>query len=747
MAQKRKVVKKKSRVHIANSHVVKIMLILGVLITFVVANVLFTMATGLHYRSGKNVLDYRRGNGIVSQEVIASRGKIYDRNKEIIAQDIEAYDLFAYTDKERVTGNGDAAHVVNYQETADALANVIGCESVKLVAYFEESQTNNLKQTEFGSLGKALSAQQKEDIEALGLPGLAFTKSTDRIYPVGTFASQMIGFAQNMYDDESESFRLKGVMGMENIYDKQLQGENGEIEYKTDAKGNYLPGTRKYTKTAVDGDDIYLTIDKNVQLSLEKALSQTMETNSANMAWGVVMEAKTGKVLAQAGYPTFDLNERDGIENANHYNIPSQTAFEAGSVIKPFLYAAAIQEGVYNGSALFNSGSVHLGTDGNGNVVPTTKDASNYVMTISDAQGKNYGTISYDEGLIRSTNTAIINLLLHYLDPNVNIEYLKKFGLFTKVGVEGLNEEVGKLNVDNPFNKFVLGFGQGSTMTTYELIQAASAIFTDGKMVKPYVVDRIVDSKTGKTTYQGKTEKKDTGISEQTAKQVQELLKRVVSEPYGTARNYQMSDITLMAKTGTGEVYVPGGGYSKSIYTTSMMAAAPSENPEIIIYYGFESANFLYYDTVYFQEVVREALLSIDGYNKANEQTTQTPTPSLNYTEFKMPSLVNHSIDYARSKLEAYKCNIVSIGDGNVVVSQYPYVNEETISSQKVFLLSDGATISMPNMVGWSRKDVQLFAQLSQIDIKIKGSGIVVSQGVAENTTINKESKIEVELK
>lgn len=744
MAQKRKVVKKKSRVHIVNSHVVKIMLVLGIVVTLVVSNVLFTMVTGTHFRSGKNVLDYSRGSGLVKETIIANRGNIYDRNKEVIAQDIEAYNLFAYIDENRVNASDVAAYVVDFEETANTIAPILECESDRILSYLEAAKKSGVKQTEFGELGKSLSAQQKADIEATGLPGLDFTDSTDRIYPTGVFASQMIGFAQNMYDEESDSFRLKGVMGMESIYDEILQGVNGEVAYQMDAKGNYLPGTKHYTKTAVNGDDIYLTIDKNVQMALEKALSQTMQTNNANKAWGVVMEAKTGKVLAQAGYPTFDLNERDEI--AMHYNIPSELPFEPGSVLKPFLYAAAIQEGVYNGAATFSSGSVDLGVDINGNVVQTTKDAANYVMTISDAQGKNYGVINFDEGLVRSTNTGIINLLLKYLDPNKNIEYLKKFGFFDKIGMEGINEDKGVLNVDNPFSKFTLGFGQGSTVNAYQLVQAASALFTDGTMVKPYVVDRIVDSNTGKTTYKGKTKKQETGISPETAKQLQVLLKRVVDEEYGTARQYKMTDISMMAKTGTGEVY-DNGGYSRTIYTTSMMAAAPSDDPEIIIYYGFESPNYLYYDTAFFQQVVREALLSIDGYNKANEQNTDVITPSVNYTEFTMPSLVNHSIAYAQAKLQAFNCNVVTIGDGSSVISQYPYVKEETISSQKVFLLTDGVNISMPNMSGWSRKDVQLFSQLTGIPISIKGSGIVVSQGVAEKTTINAESKIEVELK
>lgn len=723
-----------------NKRVIKIMLFFTIIVALIISNVLFTMITGEHFRSGKNVLAFNSNSNQVTEEIVASRGAIYDRNKEVIAQDIEAYDLYAIVDENRVNATDEPAHVVDVNATSEALAPILNVEPEKLANILNKAIKLGYYQTFFTPYGRRLTAQQKEDIELLDLPGLEFQNSTDRVYPVGTFASQMIGYAQYNYEEE----RIAGVMGIEKIFDEELTGSNGKISYQIGSDGYYLPKSRKYLKTAENGNDIYLTIDKNVQSTVEKALSDTLENNSAETAWCVVMEAKTGKVLAQAGYPTFDLNDRSEIPNYN--NIPSVTAFEPGSVMKPFVIAGAIEEGVYNGSATFASKSASLGIDGNGNLGFVDKGSNNWLITVNDARGKDYGVISYDEGLIRSTNTVIANLFVNSYSLDKNIEYMKKFGFFDYIGIDGLSESSGQLNTGSVTDKITLGFGQGSTVTAYQLIEAYSALFGDGRTVKPYIIDKIVNPNTGETTYQGKTEKSEQIVSQETVNQVQSLLKRVVSEEYGTANAYQMNDVTMMAKTGTGEISVDGG-YSKSIFTSSIMAAAPADDPEIIVYYAFQGTEIINYNRSYFQDIVRESLLAVNGYESANHNENNEGATVANFNIFEMPSLINHSIDYAKEKLTTHTNNVVMIGDGSAVVSQYPTEGVSTISSQKIFLLTDGANITMPNMSGWTRKDVKLFAQLSGISIEINGTGSLVTQNVAEGTIINNDSKISVELK
>lgn len=725
----------------------RIGIVMGIAVALVVTNVLFTMVTGVHFRSGENILSRKAGSGETNQTVIANRGYIYDRNGDIIAQDIESYDLYAYISEERVNAGDTPVYVVDVDSTSQQLAVIIETDESKVAdtaagikKILEDAKAAGSYQTELGKYGKNLSVNQKNQIEELNLPGLGFTKSTNRVYPSGTFASQLIGYTY--YDEDGN---LKGAAGFESTFNEELTGSNGEIVYQTDANNNRLPNTEKVISSPVNGNDVYLTLDKDTQLALEKALKNTMEKENANYAWAVVMDAKTGEILAQAGYPTYDLNTKEGMEE-NQLNLPSSHTFEVGSVMKAFVYAATMNEGVYDGESYFESGTAYIGIDGEGNPVRVASQDDSPYPAINDALGRKRGAITFDQGFIYSTNSAIISLISGIIPVDTVIDYLtNKFKLFDEVDMYGLSDEVGILNDENPFDKAVLGFGQGSQINTYQLMQAASAIFGDGTMLKPYVIEKVVDPNTGETVYQGEKEEVGNPISEETAKQMQALMTRVVTDENGTAKHYAMSDITMMAKTGTGEVSTDGkyGDY----YTNSILAAAPAEDPQIIIYYAFEGKDYQDYDTSYFQDVVREALNSLNQYNVANEQANSNNETTTDYAEYEMPALVNHSTEYVKQKLEGYNVKVNYIGDGSSIISQSPDENTTIISGQNVFLLTDGTNITMPNMSGWSRKDVAIFAKFAGIEVTYSGSGKVETQNIGESTVLGKDSKLEVELK
>lgn len=726
----------------------RIGIVMGISVALVVANVLFTMASGIHFRSGENILSRKAGSDEVHQTIIANRGNIFDRNGDIIAQDIESYDMYVFISKDRINATDTPVYVENIEETSKKLAEIIESDpqmveksAAGMKKIMEDARALGSYQTELGHYGKNLSVDQKRKIEELGLPGLAFTKSTKRVYPSGVFASQLIGYTY--YDDDAN---LVGTAGFEGTFNEELTGTNGEIIYQTDSNSNRLPNTEKVIKTPVNGKDIYLTLDKDTQLALEKALQDTMQKNNATKSWAIVLDAKSGEVLAQAGYPTYDLNtkEGDGME-LNQNNLPSSHSFEVGSVMKAFVYAAIMNEGKYNGLDKFLSGTAYIGIDANNNPVRVGSKEESPYNPINDAQEKKRGYITYDQGFIYSTNTAIISLISNVINVDVVIDYLKKFNLFTPVDIYGLDDAPNTLNIEYPIDKASLGFGQGSTINAYQLVQASTALFGDGKMLKPYLIGKIIDPNTGEYVYQGKKEEVGQPIRKETAEKMQELMARVVSDVEGTASHYKMSDVTMMAKTGTGEVGTEKG-YGEN-YTNSILAAAPAEDPQIIIYYAFESKNYKGYNTSYFQDVVREALNSLNQYNAANEQAHKTTEITTDYAAYDMPTLVNHSMDYVKRKLDGFQVKVNYIGDGTSIISQYPDENTTIISGQNIFLLTNGANISMPNMGGWSRKDVALFSKLAGIQVSYKGSGKVVNQNINESTILSKESKLEVELK
>lgn len=722
----------------ANRTLTSVAMICIAVASLILSNVIYTMVTKTHMRSGTVVTDYS-SSAERTRIISANRGIIYDRNKEIIAQDVDTYTIYAILDPSH-TGIGDVPEYVSDAKlTSEKLAPMLKMSVEEMMNYFEVAQAGNMYQTEFGLKGKNLSTTQKEAIDALELPGIEFTKSSQRFYPNGKFASYLIGFAQ--YDEEQK--RVVGRMGIENTLDKYLKGTDGEERYSASASGTILPGTKHVTTQAVNGNDVHLTLDKNVQVALEKCLETVMKDFNAKRAWGIIMEVETGRILGYSAYPTFDLNERD---IKTYQNIPSDSNYEPGSVMKSITYAAAIDSGNYPEGKTYQSGSFHMGVDQNGQAYRVGSKAE-AEETIYDALGKNYGTISFAEGFARSSNVGISELLTKYLPTNIFEEYLERFHFFQPVKLVGVeNEASGVKNFKYPIEKLTTGFGQGSSVTAMQIVQAYTALFNDGKMMKPYFIDKIVNSYNGEVIEEYSPEVVGTPISKETADKMKDLMYQVVNDPVagGGYSRYHMDDVEVIGKTGTSEM-ASNGQYTSDIYANSFIGAAPYDDPKVMMYYVFESADYMSFTGGPYQNAFRQALIATGVKGEAG--SADNDESYNNWQEYEMPSLVNHSLDYVNEKLKSYGVKKVIIGDGSSIIKQYPLPQESVSTKQNVFLLSDGNNITMPNMIGWSLKDVKQYSEITKIPITIEGSGSVKKQSVKAGLKIDKASKIKVTLK
>lgn len=727
----------------ANRTLSRIIVICTIATCLVLSNVLYTMVTKAHFRSGIGVMTYGRASE-ESRTLTASRGYIYDRNQEIIAQDEDTYTIFAILDASH-TGIGNTPdYVIDAKLTAEKLAPILGMEVEDVLGYLERAQAAGGYQTEFGTKGKNLSTTVKETIDALELPGIAFSKSSQRFYPVGKFASNLIGYAQ--YDGTEK--RIVGKMGLEAYLDEYLTGTDGVERYQKTAGGTILPGTKHVESQAVDGNDVYLTLDKNVQVALEKCMEDTMKAFNSQRAWGVIMEVETGRVLGYSAYPTFDLNERNVEE---YLDVPSAYLYEPGSVMKAFTYAAAIDSGNFPYDTLYNSGTFNLGIDANGNAFRSNTYNKDFGR-IMDALGKDYGTLSFESGFMHSSNIAICELMTKYLPPEIFEDYLDRFGFFKPVGMEGVeaSEQSGVKNYTYPIEKLSTGFGQGSSVTAMQMVQAYSALFNDGKMVKPYIIDKVVNSYTGDIIEENSTEVIGEPISKETADKMRELMYDVVNgkDDNGTGTGYyrfNMDDIAVIGKTGTGEI-ATNGKYGSETYVNSFMGAAPYDDPKVMMYYVFESGDIKYSEGSYFKSAFRQALIAL-GITGDSSSSTKDDNSYSSWQEFSMPGLINHSLDYASDKMISMNVNKVIIGDGSGIIKQYPEEGNSVITNQNVFLLTDGTNITMPDMKGWSRKDAAQFSTITGIPITIAGSGTVNEQSIAAGTAITTESDIQITLK
>ena len=313
-------------------------------------------------------------------------------------------------------------------------------------------------------------------------------------------------------------------MGLEAIYDDTLAGENGYKVYQMDSKGYVLPDGILEEKDAVNGQDIYLTINSSLQRELDYQLANEAAAAGASKASCTIMEAKTGKILATSTYPSFNPNERN---ISDYKNFLFDTAYECGSVFKTFVYASSIESGLYSGEATYESGQYDYGAS------RPIRDHNN---------GAGWGTITYNEGFYRSSNVAICNLLERGYTNREDVEQVyEDLGFFQSSTVDGFDAAAGVALYKTDSSRaayLTTGFGQGSTVTSLQLLKAYSAFANDGKTVDPYLVERIVDTETNEVTYATKTNYSKQIFSSQTVHQIRDLLKGVVSDETGTGKKF-----------------------------------------------------------------------------------------------------------------------------------------------------------------------------------------------------------------
>lgn len=430
----------------------------------------------------------------------------------MLAQDANSYRMVA-----ELKG---AKPVEDKEDTAKKIAGVLGTGEDAILAALNKDRS----QVEFGTLGKGLTKEKKEQIEALKLPGITFITENARVYPNGDFASYVIGHAR-----PNDNGIAVGEFGLEKSLDKYLGASNGEVAYTGDRKGVSLDGGKVNVKAPKNGDNVYLTLDQRIQSYLEDAMKEASKHYEPESLIGIVADPKTGKILAMSSKPSYDPNQEN---NKYFYNDAIANAFEPGSTMKIFTLAAAVNEGVYKGQDFYQSGTYQVGN-----------------RKIKDHNGgAGWGSITFDEGVERSSNVAFAILGDQKLGPDRFRKYIHNFGLDEKTNIDLLGEGSNTILFDQQIQQVTTAFGQGSTVTPIQLVQAATAIANDGKMMKPYTIDKIVDPITGKVQLEHKPEEVGKPVSKDTAAQVRQLLERVVTSPKGTGTAYKVDGYSVGGK-------------------------------------------------------------------------------------------------------------------------------------------------------------------------------------------------------
>lgn len=661
---------------------------------------------------GINLKSFANKRNTKKETLYALRGNIYDVNGDVLAQTINSYTIIAYLDESRSKDSKVPLHVVNKEDTAEKLATVLDMSKEQIL----ERLNKKAYQVEFGSKGKGLTELQKEAIENLNLSGIDFITTHKRYYPNNNFLSYVIG-----YTSSDEKGNMKGLMGIEKQYDEKMTGTNGFVKYQKDLNGYKFPNSNEIRKEKIDGNDVYLTIDSNVQMSLETAINKAQNESSANWIVAVVADAKTGKILGSATSPSFNPNTKD---IKNYLNPLVSYTYEPGSVMKTYSYMAALENNPtwdpYNTNC--ETGPYEIGDD-----------------TVRDWNKTGWGLIPYSRGYTLSSNTCVANMIKNYLSKQKLMDYYKKLGFGQKTNIDLPNEYTGKVKFKYDVEVVNAGFGQGITTTPIQQIKALTAISNNGVILNPYIVSKTVNSSTKEVTYKAAVKEGEKVASTETINKIKDLMYRVVNSDSSetTGSKYKMDGYDLIGKTGTAQIANPRTGKyydGKYDYITSFSGMYPKDDPKVILYVAFQrsyNSNVLP-QTV--QTIVRDTAKYLGIFEEAPEINKEVTT-------YKLGSYKNKTTESVKQSLDASGASYVIFGDGNKVISQYPNKNSKVSTKDKVFIFTNG-TITMPDLTNYSVKEADVV--LSKLGIKhtINASGYIGYQSVSAGTVINSDTEV-----
>lgn len=654
-----------------------------------------------------------------SEVVKAKRGTIYDRNGVALAEDASSYSIKAILSKTYTSGDKKLyVEEKKFDKIAEILHKNLSIDKKDALNILEDGAKKELYQVEFGSYGKNISQETKQNIEAdmkkEGVAGLYFVDHQARMYPNGVFSSHFIGYAVPDKDENG----LVGKLGLESAYNDILSGKDGKIIYQKDNFQNPLPGTVAEEEKAVDGQDIYTTLDSRLQSYLETLMDQVNEEYQPEELTAVLMKAKTGEILAMGQRPTFNPETMEGLtgKDAIWRNFLVQDSYEPGSTMKVFTTAAAIEEGEFNENETFQSGKIQV------------EDA-----TINDHDFGEKGVLTMRQALSWSSNVGMVILEQRLGGRWYN--YLQKLG-FGQSTHSGLDDEVnGALPTLNIVDRAMSAYGQAVGVTNFQMMKAFTSIANNGTMIQPRYISKVVDPQTGeeRTT---QTEVLGQPFSKETTEKVREYMRDVVeSENYGSAYGvYSVPGYNVSAKTGTAQIASDTGGYQTgdTAYLYSIVEMVPSEDPDYVLYLTMKHPKT--YDRMALAKIANPLMKRAMDFKETEEDSdTETKTEKVSVADYR-----NLEADVAAADAQKSGLQPVVIGNGKKVQKQSTANGDQLISGEKLILYTGGDKL-MPDVTGWSKADIMKLGKILGIEVSFDGDGYCVKQELAPYEKITED--------
>ena len=663
---------------------------------------------------GIDLKEFMENRNTETETLPATRGTIYSIDGEALAQTINSYTVVAFLDESKTKDPENPLHVVDKEYTAEQLSVILGMSKEYILKLLNLDE-KGYRQVELGPGGRDVNIVIKRQIESLNLPGIGFIESKKRYYPMTNFASYIIGYAKKNDDNQ-----LVGEMGTEAYFNKELSGKDGYTIYQKDAYGYTMPNTTTITEPAVNGSDIYLTIDSKIQMFVENGIKEITANNKMDWVTFTIADAKTGAIVASSSNQNFNLNTKDNI--TSYLNPLTSYVYEPGSTMKIYSWLAAMENGMYNGNDTYKSGTIKV------------DDA-----IIKDFNGKGWGTITFDYGFTMSSNTGATTLALK-MGRDKLYEYYKSLGFGKKTGVSLPNELAGDINFVYRTELATAAFGQGITTTPIQNIQALSLLANDGIEIQPYIVEKIVNPATGEVTYQHERTELGRKASHENVEKMKKLMYDVVYSGRTDAMFYKTENVTLIGKTGTAEM-VGANGYMKGKYDyiRSFAGIFPYEDPQYIIYISVRRYTGAYRD---FAKMVKKVVEEIAKYKNITELIEKVDETKI----VKMDSYISTEVTAVEEKLKALQLKVIKLGNGKYIINQYPEKGAQIAVGSRVFLVTNDTKYKLPNFVGWSSSEATTLCRLLGITYKVTGYGNVKEQSVAPGTEVTAGQVIEFTL-
>ncbi|MBO6536680.1 MAG: PASTA domain-containing protein [Balneolaceae bacterium] len=692
---------------------------------FIVLGFLFLIPCALAFQLIR--INYVEGDGLRTLwtkqaideiPIPAQRGNIYDKNGTLLATNVADYQIALDPKVPGLT-----------RDQINTLLAKLGQVTRQPASIYQQKVSDAPSRSRYVVLAKNLTGIQKDEIAQLGIKGVIIEENFRRKYTFGSLAAHSIGFVNHS---------MNGRTGIEAFYNDELNGEDGVQQVRKDPFNRVFEYVGAPKKLPIDGYSLHTTIDAYIQAILEDELKAGVEKHNANYGTGIIMDPKTGAILALANYPTYDPNYPGSSEDENRRNFAISDMVEPGSTFKLVTAIAAVEQNKVDFDEIFE----------------TPEDGEKVIHGLTLRDHDPLGNIDFEEVMRQSSNIATAELAMR-LDNDRFYQYARNLGFGTPTYVDIAGEESGRMAKPYEWSMVSLPWmshGYELLSTPIQVAQAYAAFANEGLLMRPYIIDRIEDNN-GNVLSEHEPVEIRRVAKKKTLQKLLPVFESVVSDT-GTGEFAQVEGLRIAGKTGTAKKVVDGRYTSN--YRGSFVGFFPVENPKYVCLIMLDEPKPIGYGGYTAAPIFREVAKRISGLDDdlRNQMMTE---PLASQSEFQItPNLVGLSSTEAQQLTETMKVELKMVGTNGYVSQQFPAANDtlwagkelkvtisNSLAASDTTKLREGY-MRIPDVKGLSMRNAVALLKGAGFDIEKIGSGTVFAQFPREDQIMRIGGKVTI---